>query len=56
MLSLNHNNDHKTLFTRHRNIVEPMMITNDMKDTLQSLHTDAVNETVDAVNEAVKES
>ena len=32
------------LFTRHRNIVEPMMIANDRKATPQALHTNAVIE------------
>ena len=33
----------KTLYTRHRNTVELMMVKNDRKTTLQSLHTDAVD-------------
>ena len=32
----------ETLYTRHRNTVEPMMIKNDRKATLQALHTAAV--------------
>ena len=32
----------ETLYTRHRNTVEPMMITNDRKATLQALLTVAV--------------
>ena len=32
----------ETLYTRHQNTVEPMMIKNDRKDTLQALHTAAV--------------
>ena len=32
----------ETLFTRHRNTVEPMMVKNDRKATLQALHTAAV--------------
>ena len=33
----------KTLFTRHCNTVEPMMLVNDRKATFQALHADAVN-------------
>ena len=32
----------ETLYTRHRNTVEPMMVKNDSKATLQALHTAAV--------------
>ena len=32
----------ETLYTRHRNTVEPMMVKNDRKATLQALHTTAV--------------
>ena len=32
----------ETLYTRHRNTVEPMMVKNDRKTTLQALHTAAV--------------
>ena len=32
----------ETLYTRHRNTVEPMMVNNDRKATLQALHTAAV--------------
>ena len=32
----------ETLYTRHRNTVEPMMVKNYMKATLQALHTAAV--------------
>ena len=32
----------ETLYTRHRNTVEPMMVENDRKATLQALHTAAV--------------
>ena len=32
----------ETLYTRHRDSVGPMMVTNDRKATLQALHTDAV--------------
>ena len=32
-----------TLFTRHRNTVEPMMLVNNGKATLQAIHSDAVN-------------
>ena len=31
-----------TLFTRHRNTVEPMMLAENRKATLQAIHTDAV--------------
>ena len=33
----------ETLFTRHHNTVEPMMIAKDRKATLQAIHTNAVN-------------
>ena len=33
----------ETLYTRHRDTVEPMMVKNDRKATLQALHTDAVD-------------
>ena len=36
----------ETLYTRHRNTVEPMMVKNDRKATLQALHTDAVDKAV----------
>ena len=36
----------ETLFTRHRNTVEPMMLANNRKETLQEIHTDAVNKAV----------
>ena len=36
----------ETLCTRHRNTVEPMMVKNDRKATLQVLHTDAVDKAV----------
>ena len=36
----------ETLFTRHRNTVEPMMLANNRKATLQAIHSDAVNEAV----------
>ena len=32
----------ETLYTRHRNTIEPMMVKNDMKATLQALHTASV--------------
>ena len=32
----------ETLYTRHRNTVEPMMVNNDRKSTLKALHTAAV--------------
>ena len=32
----------ETLYTRHRNTVEPMMVEKDRRATLQALHTDAV--------------
>ena len=35
-----------TLFTKHRNTIEPMMLADDRKATLQALHTDAVNKAV----------
>ena len=35
----------ETLYTRHRNTVEPMMVKNDRKVTFQALHTDAVDKT-----------
>ena len=36
----------ETLFTRHRNTVEPMMLADNKKATLQAIHTDAVNKAV----------
>ena len=36
----------ETLFTRHRNTVEPMMLVNNRKATLQAIHSDAVNKDV----------
>ena len=36
----------ETLYTRHRNIVEPMMVKNVRKATLQVLHTDTVDKAV----------
>ena len=36
----------ETLYTRHRNTVEPMMVEKDRKATLQALSTDAVNKAV----------
>ena len=36
----------ETLYTRHRDNVEPMMVKNDRKATLQALHTDAVDNAV----------
>ena len=36
----------ETLFSRHRNTVEPMMLANNRKATLQTIHSDAVNKAV----------
>ena len=36
----------ETLFTRHRNTVEPMMLANNRKATLQAIHFDAANKAV----------
>ena len=36
----------ETLFTRDRNTVEPMMLADNRKGTLQAIHTDAVNKAV----------
>ena len=36
----------ETLFTRHRNTVEPIMLADNRKATLQAIHTDAVNKAV----------
>ena len=36
----------ETLFTRHRNTVEPMMLADNRKATLHAIHTDAVNKAV----------
>ena len=36
----------ETLITRHRNIVEPMMLADNRKATLQVIHTDVVNKVV----------
>ena len=34
----------ETLLTRHRSVVEPLMIANDRKTTLQAIHTMSVNQ------------
>ena len=36
----------ETLFTRHRNTVEPMMLADNRKEILHTIHTDAVNKAV----------
>ena len=36
----------ETLYTRHRNTVEPMLVENDRKAILHALHTDAVDKAV----------
>ena len=36
----------ETLFTRHRNTVEPMMLAANRKGTPQAIHTGAVNKAV----------
>ena len=36
----------ETLFTRHRNTVEPSMVADNRTATLQAIHTDAVNKAV----------
>ena len=36
----------ETLFTRHRNTVEPMILADNGKATLRPIHTDAVNNAV----------
>ena len=36
----------ETLFTRHRNTVEPMVLADNRKTTLQAIHSDAVNKAV----------
>ena len=36
----------ETIYTRHRNTVEPMMVEKDRKAIHQALHTDAVNKVV----------
>ena len=36
----------KTLFTRHRNTVEPIMVANDRKATLRAIHTRAINQAI----------
>ena len=36
----------ETLFTRHPNTVEPMMLVDNRKATLQAIHTDGVNKAV----------
>ena len=36
----------ETLFTRHHNTVEPMLLANNRKATLQAIHSDAVNKAV----------
>ena len=34
----------ETLFTRHRNTVEPMMLANNRRTTLQAIHSDPIND------------
>ena len=36
----------ETLFPRHRNTVEPMILSDNRKATLQAIHNDAVNKAV----------
>ena len=36
----------ETLYTRHRNTVEPMMVEKEKKSTLQALHTNAITKNV----------
>ena len=36
----------ETLFTRHRNTLNPMMLANNRKATLQAIHSDAVNKAI----------
>ena len=36
----------ETLFTRHRNTVEPMLLADNRKATLHAIHTDTVNKTI----------
>ena len=36
----------ETLITRHRNTVEPIMLADNNKATLHTIHTDAVNKAV----------
>ena len=36
----------KRLFTRHHNTVEPMMLANNRKATLQAIHSDVVNKAI----------
>ena len=38
----------QTLYTRHRNTVESMMVEMDRKATVQALHIDAVNKAVES--------
>ena len=38
----------ETLFTRHHSTVEPIMIAKDRKPTLQTIHTNVVNQTVNS--------
>ena len=38
----------ETLFTRHHNTVEPMMIEKDRKATPQAIHTDAINQAINS--------
>ena len=37
----------ETLYTRHRDTVEPIMVKHDRKATLQALHTDTVDKAVE---------
>ena len=38
----------ETLFSRHRNTVEQMMLADDRKATLHAIHTDAINKAVNS--------
>ena len=44
----------KKLFTRHRNTVEPMMLADNRKATLQAIYTDAVNKAVTKMKVATR--
>ena len=43
----------ETLFTIHRNTVEPMMLADNRKSTLHAIHTDAVNKAVKDQNKNI---
>ena len=44
----------ETLFTRYRNTVEPMMLADNRKPTLQAIRTDAFNKAINDQNKRLR--